>query len=236
MTIEEDFQAWEEYPQHRWLFNKLELALQLGYDAGPTGTSIKKPGYYIVKPTYNLYGMGIGAKRMYLDPEKDGEDMINLAHVPPGYFWCEYFEGPHYSIDYFREYNCWVPFSFMVGTHRNENDLVQFDRWKVVDKPNEARLPISIRHMDDPAPVYLNAEFKGSKLFEVHLRSGNDHAWNFPVGTVIYPVWKEDYEPDWMKELPFVDNLHEDSFMYSAHGNLDHVRLGYRVKFPEGEN
>lgn len=236
MTVEEDFQAWEEFPHHRWTFNKLELALRLKYDAGPTGVPVKKAGYYIVKPTYNLYGMGIGAKKIWLDPEQDGEDMINLAHVPPGYFWCEYFQGMHYSVDYTRQGSVWVPFSTLIGEHRNTDDLVQFNSWQVIDKPEEVQLPEPILDLDEPLPLFLNVEFKGNKPFEIHLRSGNDHAWDFPVGTTIYPVWKGESEPDWMKELLFIVNLHEDSFVYSAHGHLDHIRIGYRINFPEGEN
>jgi hypothetical protein len=29
--IEEDYEAWEAYPQYRWVFNKLELSMRLGY-------------------------------------------------------------------------------------------------------------------------------------------------------------------------------------------------------------
>ena len=29
---EEDYQCWDAYPQYRWLFNKLEVSLKLGYD------------------------------------------------------------------------------------------------------------------------------------------------------------------------------------------------------------
>lgn len=39
--IEEDYEAWEEYPQYRWLFNKLEVSSKLGYDCGPACVPIK---------------------------------------------------------------------------------------------------------------------------------------------------------------------------------------------------
>ena len=234
-SIEEDFEAWCAYPNHRWLFNKLELALKLDYKAGPTGVPVTKPGWYIVRPIYNLYGMGIGAKKVYLDPKRDAEDMINLAHVPPGYFWCEYFEGAHYSIDYVCEYGLYTPFSFAVGTHRDTDDLVQFDNWQVIDKPDDVRLPIQVRHLEEPRPKIINAEFKGNKLFEVHLRSGNDHMWNLPIGTTVYPVWKGETESAEMQELDFVGNMHANSFTYAAHGHLEHIRLGYRLQYPQKE-
>jgi len=230
MTVEEDFEAWNQYPEHRWLFNKLEVALRMGYNAGPSGVPISKPGEYIVRPTYNLYGMGIGAKKMYLDPEKDTKDMIALAHVPPGYFWCEYLEGDHLSIDLHRVESKWVPFCTTRGVHRSENDLVMFDHWERIDTPKKFKLPRFL-HQGVSSPKYLNIETKGTHIFEIHLRSGNDHFWEYPIGTVMYPVWNTDSN-DYRSDLPFVGNLHSDSFLYSASGHLQSTRLGYRVKIP----
>ena len=34
--------------------------------------------------------------------------MIAHGHVPPGYFWCEFFEGTHYSTDFKRVNNKWI--------------------------------------------------------------------------------------------------------------------------------
>jgi len=230
MIVEEDHEAWDQYPEHRWLFNKLEVALRMGYRAGPSGVPIKKAGDYIVRPTYNLYGMGIGARKMYLDPEKDSEDMIALAHVPPGYFWCEYLEGEHLSIDCHRVEDRWVPFCTTRGVHRSEDDLVMFDYWERIDTPETFKLPRFI-HQGVSSPRYLNVETKGNNIFEFHLRSGNDHFWNYSVGTIMYPIWNTDPEDD-RSDLPFVGNMHEDSYMYSAFGHLDNIRLGYRVKEP----
>ena len=101
--IDEDYQAWELYPQYRWVFNKLEIALKLGYRAGPACTPLPSTlNHYkvIIRPIYNLYGMGIGAKVCTFIPEIDNDFIIHHGHIPPGYFWCEYFEGTHYSIDY----------------------------------------------------------------------------------------------------------------------------------------
>ena len=89
IPIDEDYQAWIQYPQYRWLFNKLDVSLLLGYDAGPACVPITKPNKYIIRPIYNLYGMGIGAKVKSLDPRLHAEDMTHHKHVPPGNFWCE---------------------------------------------------------------------------------------------------------------------------------------------------
>jgi len=228
MTVEEDYQAWDAFPENRWAFNKLEVALAMGYEAGPTGVPIRKAGEYIIRPTYNLYGMGIGAKKVYLDPDKDTDDMIALAHVPPGYFWCEYLYGEHISIDFKRIADHWVPFCATVGVHRSEDDLVMFDSWERVMVPPSLKVPYFI-HEHIVRPEYLNLELKGSNIFEIHLRSGNDHFWDYPIGTIMYPVWNTDRE-DYRADLPFIGNLHSDSFLYSASGHLDSYRIGYRVK------
>ena len=101
--VEEDFQAWQIYPEHRWVFNKLELALRLGYDAGPACVPITRSGKYVVRPIYNLYGMGIGAKVIHINIMQS-KSMENHALIPPGYFWCEAFEGEHKSVDFEKLY------------------------------------------------------------------------------------------------------------------------------------
>ena len=75
---------------------------------------------------------------------------------------------------------------------------------------------------------FLNIETKDKKILEVHLRSGNDVAWNYKPGTKIIPVWKGiDYKE--YEHLPFIENFHKESFIYEADGNLSDVRLGYYV-------
>ena len=42
----QDKHAWLIYPDHRNLFNKLELSLRLGYTCGPAGVDVPKSGMY----------------------------------------------------------------------------------------------------------------------------------------------------------------------------------------------
>ena len=58
----EDCDAYVKYPNHRKWFNKLWLSEMLGYKCGPAGTDIPEDGTYVVRPIYNLGGMGAGAK------------------------------------------------------------------------------------------------------------------------------------------------------------------------------
>mgnify|MGYP001284431473 CR=1 FL=1 len=83
--------AWLKYPQHHIWFNKLWLAEQLGYDCGPASVPVSKSGKYIVRPIYNLRGMGLGTYVTELHPN-------TVDDIQPGYFWCEYFEGTHKTV------------------------------------------------------------------------------------------------------------------------------------------
>lgn len=186
MRIDEDHQAWEAYPQHRWVFNKLDLALRMGYAAGPAGVPIPRDGKYIIKPIYNLYGMGLGAEVVEWTLA-DNKKIEDCEIISPGYMWCEYFEGPHYSVDYKRVHSEWQPFCAMKGTNTEQN-LVKFTEWERVEPP-ELELPDFIKNLD--GVEYINLEMKGTQIFEVHLRSGNNHIWSYPIGTKLIPVWND---------------------------------------------
>jgi hypothetical protein len=81
VLAEEDFQAWNLYrdTEHRWVFNKLEVALRQGLHAGPAATAPDRNGTYIYRPIYNLYGMGIGAKKFKYDKDSMYDSLIKLS-------------------------------------------------------------------------------------------------------------------------------------------------------------
>jgi len=229
LEVEEDFQAWEAYPQYRWVFNKLEVALRFGYHAGPAGVPVKRAGWYIVRPVYSIYGMGIGAKKVYLDPKRDTEAMTNHAHCAPGTFWCEWLEGSHLSVDYDRVDGKFVPRSCMLGAHGSSGDLVEFARWiKIKPSYSHWNLPDFIQDLEVP---HLNLEMKDQNIFEIHMRLGNDPFDEYPIGTHIVPAWEGDnhtlYEksPNW----EFVGNWHDDLEKYKANGLINRARLGYYI-------
>lgn len=176
MQPHEDWQLWDEYPQHRSIFNKLDLALRLGYTAGPCGVSVPHAGKYIVRPIYNLSGMGLGAKTLDLEPDQP---------IQPGYFWCEYFSGNQYTIDYEWDKNLfvWLPVFAAEGIRRE--NLTEFLCWRKIDPP-AIKLPNWFNQFSDVG--VLNIEAIGDKIIEVHLRHGTD----FPEGaTEIIPIWSD---------------------------------------------
>src|SRR4029077_7228131 len=80
----EDSDAWQWYPAHRWVYDKLAIAQSQGIEAGPHGT--KPPRFPIFsKPIVNLKGMGIGSR--VLRSQADYE-----AHAAPGHFWMRLLE------------------------------------------------------------------------------------------------------------------------------------------------
>ena len=56
---DDNYDLWDKFPNHRWIHNKLELALLCGHNAGPIPILPKASGYYILRPIYNLIGLGL---------------------------------------------------------------------------------------------------------------------------------------------------------------------------------
>lgn len=200
-----DQEAWFEYPHYRHWFNKLELSLRLGYDCGPCGTAPSVTGPYVVRPIYNLEGMGVGAIKMIINAG-------DARQVPPGFFWCEWFTGLQHSITYEWDvrWDEWVPTSSWLGVN-DPNNLSRFQKW--VRSDWTAPLPYMFNELDDCDTI--NVEFIGDKIIEVHLRPSPDPDWT----TEIIPVWADQEVPEDMVEA------YDD-----AGGFLQVPRLGFIIR------
>lgn len=153
-----------------WVYNKLELSTVLGYKCGPVGIDVPVPGYYIVRPPVNLLGLGLGAKKIWIDKKTD--------HLTPGHFWCEWFEGQHYSVDF--EEGKWVRTTTGL---QNKDDLTKWKKWYTVGKT--FKFPSIISQFEKKSNV--NCEFIGDKLIEVHIRKNPDFLYN---NNIFIPVWE----------------------------------------------
>jgi len=171
MVVLNDSQVWSELERDElWVYDKLILSKKLGYKCGPADVDVPTPGYYIVRPITNLIGLGIGAKKEWIEDSTE--------HLPPGHFWCEWFDGQHLSIDYVNG-KC----KLSVVGHRSSTDLTKWDKWEKVNY-----------YMDFPTILWnfrkfpiINCEFIGGKLIEVHFRGNPD----FVHGNTEYiPVWE----------------------------------------------
>jgi hypothetical protein len=217
----EDYQAYRKYPHHRKWFNKLYLAELFGYDCGPCGTAPTKDGTYVVRPIYNLSGMGVGAEVKQI---KAGD----YTATPAGYFWCEYLTGRHYSANYKWHYDRnmtdgkwlqpWKGSSCWEGTNMPIN-LSKFTEWKrsdyIPEVPDEL---VCLRDVD-----VINVEFKGNQVIEVHLRPSPDPDYDH-----IIPVWASDLG---VKK----QHMETHGFNFVAgyddgDGQLEDPRIGFLVK------
>jgi len=232
--VEEDFEAWIRYhkTEHRWVFNKLEVALRQNLHAGPAATAPAYSGPYLYRPIYNLYRICIGSKKFWYERDADFNKLINHDVVPPGHFWCEWLSGDHLSIDYNQDVNgFWHTRSVWLGKHSSSDNLTRFASWVRLEEsaaPAWNELPFEPTFLYDRDVPVFNIEMIGNKIIEIHLRLGNDPFDDYPVGTEVIPVWNDEEIPDgeWKQ------NLHEDLELYSASGYLSDVRKGYLVKRP----
>jgi hypothetical protein len=163
--------------------------------------------------------MGLGASKVWLDID-DKSNVMNLQH--PGSFYCEWFEGPHYSIDYIWD-NGWKPIHATQG-YNNSDDLTHFTRWDRIE-PTHIELHPMLDKLKDVK--VLNIEFKDSKIIEVHLRLGNLAGDWYGLGDAqtIIPVWKDSTEE-------FISS-HKDAgfkFIDRPESGMDKI-LNYRLGF-----
>ena len=158
-------------PDDIWVMDKLILSRKLGYVCGPVGLDVPIPGYYIVRPCVNMLGLGLGTRRVWIEKE--------TMHLPLGYFWCEFFEGRHLSVDY----NYGLQ-RLCVEGFKPLDTFTKWSEWKrttdYVTRPN-ILLDLLKRY------EWINCEFIGGNLIEVHLRHNED----FDGGINHFiPVWE----------------------------------------------
>lgn len=220
-----DEEAYVKYPAHHNWFNKLYVAELFGYKCGPCGTAPTEDGTYIVRPIYNLSGMGAGAVVKQI---RAG----NHSATPPGYFWCEYLPGNHYSANYvwendFKTGGKWKPVSCWRGIN-TQHDLSKFLEWKRSDYI--PTIPWQLDVLRDVKEI--NVEYKDDKVIEVHLRTSPDPDYDHLI-----PVWKSDLETfnnvqSALKKINYYENL---GYRYiwdldDADGHIDNYRIGFLVK------
>ena len=188
---------------------------KLDYNCGPAGVSVPQKGNYIVRPIYNLQGMGLDAKIMFLDPDYE------VCQVPAGHFWCELFDGPQYSADFewahlrdglwgWKQLYCWRGY--------NHRHLWRFHKWEMVDY--EMKLPWFFNSLGwDWNLPHINVESIGPNIIEVHLRKSPD-----PYGeyTVLIPLWQGDDPAPYAKsEFIYIEDYDD------CDGQLPQARLGF---------
>lgn len=162
------------HPSDLWVYNKLFLSRVLGYKCGPAGTTVPKPDFYIVRPSFNLLGMSRFARKEWIERETD--------NMHPSEFWCEIFEGEHLSVDFHNQESELV----VLGTRNDQDPLYKWKKWEKIDRKVEfPEILKTLRGIYD----YINCEFIGGNLIEVHFRQNPDFRYK---NSVAIPVWGDE--------------------------------------------
>jgi hypothetical protein len=175
----EDGDAWQWYPAHRWVYDKLAVALSQGLAAGPHGTA--PPGFPVFsKPIVNLRGMSVGSCVLKSQADYD-------THYAPGHFWMTLLQGRHVSSDVAvveGEPRWW---RHVTGKPAGEGT---FDYWIVHAEPDaaiETRCGAWIgKHLAGYTGM-LNVETIGETIIEAHLRFADQ--------------WPDLYGPGWVEAV-----------------------------------
>ena len=174
-----------------WVYNKLFLNQRLRHLCGPAGVPVPCSGYYIVRPSINLLGMGRFSRIEWIDNETE--------HLHPAEFWCEIFEGEHLSVDFHYKKTELV----VIGEKDEEDPLYKWKKWTKIDK--NVQFPTILNSLVGDYE-WINCEFIGDHLIEVHVRQNP----NFRYGnTVAIPVWGDE-EVEEYKNLRYI---HDESYL-----------------------
>jgi hypothetical protein len=189
----EDSDAWQWYPAHRWVYDKLAVALSQNLEVGPHGVT---PARFPVfsKPITNLKGMGVGSR--VLNTADDYE-----RHYAAGHFWMPLLTGRHVSSDVAvvgGEPRWW---RHATGKPAGEGT---FDYWTVHAEPVadiESHCGAwAQKHLAGYTGM-LNLETIGGTIIEAHLRFADQ--------------WPDLYGPGWVDALV---GLYENALPASAAG------------------
>ena len=170
-----------------WVYNKLILSRRLGYLCGPVGCHVPYSGYYIVRPSINLLGMGRFSRIEWIEESTD--------HFHPSEFWCEVFEGDHISVDFYQKESNLV----ILGEREVYNPLYRWKKWTKIDR--KVNFPNILNNLKGKYD-WINCEFIGNKLIEVHFRRNPDFRYG---NSVAIPVWKGE-KVEKIENLVFVED------------------------------
>ncbi|MFP5348445.1 MAG: hypothetical protein ACLGHO_01195 [Gammaproteobacteria bacterium] len=158
----DDTLAWQRYPAHRWIYNKLLICesqslAHAPHDVPPTAYPV------FSKPIYNLRGMGTGSCVIRSAAEYE------RAYIP-GHFWMPLLDGEHVSSDVVvvnGEPQWW---RHTVGVAMGEG---MFDYWTILAAARpaiEARCGAWLRRHLAGYTGCVNLETIGGTIIEAHLR------------------------------------------------------------------
>jgi hypothetical protein len=197
----EDSDAWNWNPAHRWVYDKLAVALSQGLDAAPHGTA--PPRYPVFsKPIVNLKGMGVDSRALNSAADYD-------KYYTAGHMWMTLLRGRHVSSDIAvvdGEPRWW---RHVTGKPAGEGT---FDYWRVHAEPDaeiETKCGKWVRTHLVGYTGMLNLETIDGTIIEAHLRFADQ--------------WPDLYGDGWVEALVRLYEQQEWNFAD------DNRRDGYSV-------
>lgn len=157
--------AWEHFPKHRWVYNKLEVALSQNILCAPIGVEPKAYPIFM-KPITNLYGAGLGSGLI-----SSTEEYQQKKHLS-GYFWMEFLQGEHLSHDVVV-INGDPAFNIVFRGEKLGQGM--FDYWETIQAAASTEKYVTSwikKYLPDYSGS-VNVETVGGKIIECHLRMGD---------------------------------------------------------------
>jgi hypothetical protein len=148
-----------------------------------------------VRPSFNLLGMGRFARNEWIEKHTD--------HIHPAEFWCEIFEGEHLSVDFHHQESELV----VLGTKDSSDPYYKWQKWEKIDQ--KVDFPEILKDLKGDY-TWINCEFIGGKLIEVHFRRNPDFRYG---NSVAIPVWDDEKK----ENMTFIEDQ-------------DYLRKGFYIK------
>lgn len=204
----DDEHAYELYPEHRWIYNKLLICDTQQIAGAPHGVPpVRYPVFS--KPIYNLHGMGVEGRVI-----SNAEELAANTHA--GHMWMEMLNGDHVSTDVMLiggEPQWW---RHTVGVPLGDG---VFDYWTIsaAERPELERYAGEWlrRHLRGYSGA-ANLETIGGRIIEVHLRFADQ--------------WPDLYGAGWLdavvnlyarRRWEFDDSVRQDGYsvvLFGGHG------------------
>ena len=180
----EDSDAWTWNPPHRWVYDKLAVALSQNLSAAPHG--VAPPEYPVFsKPIYNLKGMGVGSRILR-------DEAAYATHYQPGHLWMTLLTGDHVSSDVAVVDGVpkWWRHARGITSNVEVGGDGTFDYWEVSAAPApdiERHCAAWCRKNLAGYTGMINLETIGGRIIEVHLRFADQ--------------WPDLYGEGWVESL-----------------------------------
>ena len=159
-----DSQAWVNYPEYQFIYNKLWIAQSQFINCAPMNVYPNKYPVFF-KPIINLIGMSRGVRKVN---NKDEYDL----YLKDGFFWEDFLEGDHYCIDLILKNGKILFHSCLISKPDRDGSFQYHESLPSFKIPEHIKLWIG-NFMQDYTGC-LNMEVIDGVIIEAHLRLNGD--------------------------------------------------------------